>query len=58
MELTAGEREAVEQGDLVKCLIPDSRVQCVVAREDLLERPARTCGLLTLRPRRPSRTDG
>ncbi len=37
MELTAEEREAVEQGDVVKYLIPDSRVQCVVVREDLLD---------------------
>ncbi len=37
MELTAKEREAVEQGDLVKYLIPDSRVRCVVVREDLLD---------------------
>ena len=37
MELTAEEREAVEKGDLVKFVIPDSRVQCVVVREDLLE---------------------
>jgi hypothetical protein len=37
MELTAEEREAVENGDVVKFVIPDSRVPCVVVREDLLE---------------------
>jgi hypothetical protein len=37
MELTAAEREAVEKGDVVKFVIPDSRVECVVVREDLLD---------------------
>ena len=37
MELTADEREAVEQGNVLKFLIPDSRVPCVVVREDLLD---------------------
>ncbi len=37
MELTAEEREAVEKGGVVKYVIPDSRVECVVVREDLLD---------------------
>ena len=37
MELTAEEREAVEKGGGVKYIIPDSRVECVVVREDLLD---------------------
>ena len=37
MELTAAEREAVEKGDVLKFLIPDSRVPCIVVREDLLD---------------------
>ena len=38
MELTAQEREAVEKGGMVKYVIPDSHVECVVLREDLLDR--------------------
>jgi hypothetical protein len=30
MELTAEERQAVEKGGVVKYIIPDSRVECVV----------------------------
>jgi hypothetical protein len=37
MELTAREREAVEQGGVVKYVIPGSRVECVVVRGDLLD---------------------
>jgi hypothetical protein len=37
MKLTMEEREAVERGDLVKFMIPESRVECVVVREDLLD---------------------
>lgn len=37
MELTAQEREAVEKGVLVKYVIPDSQIECVVVREDLLD---------------------
>ena len=37
MELTAAECEAVEKGSIVKYVIPDSRVECVVVREDLLD---------------------
>ena len=37
MELTAAEREAVENGGIVKFTIPESRVECVVVREDLLD---------------------
>jgi hypothetical protein len=37
MELTIAEREAVEQGDVVKYVIPGSQVECVVVREDLLD---------------------
>jgi hypothetical protein len=37
MELTAEEREAVEKGGVVKFVIPESRVECVVVREDLLD---------------------
>jgi len=37
MELTALEREAVEKGVLVKYVIPDSQIECVVVREDLLD---------------------
>jgi hypothetical protein len=37
MELTAEEREAVEKGVVVKYVIPDSHIECVVVREDLLD---------------------
>jgi hypothetical protein len=37
MELTEKEREAIENGVVVKYVIPDSRVECVVVREDLLD---------------------
>jgi hypothetical protein len=37
MDLTAAECEAVERGDFVKFVIPDSHVECVVVREDLLD---------------------
>ena len=37
MELTTHEREAIEKGDVVRYVIPDSRVECVVVREDLLD---------------------
>lgn len=37
MELTIEERQAVEKGDVVKYVIPDTRVECVVVREDLLD---------------------
>jgi hypothetical protein len=37
MELTTEERAAIEKGDLVKYVIPDSHVECVVVREDLLD---------------------
>jgi hypothetical protein len=37
MELTSQERAAVEMGDIVKFVIPDSHVPCVVVREDLLD---------------------
>jgi hypothetical protein len=37
MELTAQEREAVEKGGVVKFVIPESRIECVVMREDLLD---------------------
>jgi hypothetical protein len=37
MELTAEEREAIEKGGLVKYVIPNSHVECVVVREDLLD---------------------
>jgi hypothetical protein len=37
MDLTAEEREAVEKGAVVKYVIPDSHVECVVVREDLLD---------------------
>ena len=37
MELTADEREAVENGGIIKFVIPDSHVGCVVVREDLLD---------------------
>ncbi len=37
MELTAKEREAIENGVVVKYVIPDSHVECVVVREDLLD---------------------
>ena len=36
MKLTAEEREAVEKGGVVKFVIPESDVECVVVREDLL----------------------
>ena len=37
MELTAEERDAVKNGVVVKYVIPDSRVECVVVRQDLLD---------------------
>ncbi len=37
MELTAAERETVEKGGVVKFVIPDSRVECVVVRGDMLD---------------------
>jgi hypothetical protein len=37
MELAIEERQAVEKGDVVKYVIPGSRVECVVVREDLLD---------------------
>jgi hypothetical protein len=37
MQLTNEERQAVEKGDVVKYVIPGSRVECVVVREDLLD---------------------
>ncbi len=37
MELTSEERQAVEQGDVLKYVIPGSRVECVVVREDMLD---------------------
>ena len=37
MELTSEERQAVEQGDVLKYVIPDSHVECVVVREDMLD---------------------
>jgi hypothetical protein len=37
MELTVKERQAVENGDVLKYVIPGSRVECVVVREDLLD---------------------
>ena len=36
MELTTQEREAIEKGGVVRHVIPDSHVECVVVREDLL----------------------
>ena len=37
MELTAQERAALEQGDLVRFVIPGSDVECIVVRGDLLD---------------------
>ncbi|MFZ1934806.1 MAG: hypothetical protein WCB27_22905 [Thermoguttaceae bacterium] len=37
MELTVEERQAVENGDVVKYVIPGSHVGCVVVREDMLD---------------------
>jgi hypothetical protein len=37
MKLTTEERAAVERGDLVKFVIPESHVECIVVREDLLD---------------------
>jgi hypothetical protein len=37
MELTSQEREAVEMGDIVKFVVRDPRVLCVVVHEDLLD---------------------
>jgi len=37
MDLTPQEREAIERGDVVTFVLPDSRVPCVVVREDLLD---------------------
>ena len=37
MKLTLEERAAVEKGDAVKFVIPESRIGCVVVREDLLD---------------------
>lgn len=38
MELTAEERETIEKGGVIKFVIPDSHVACVVVREDMLDR--------------------
>jgi hypothetical protein len=37
MELTSEERQAVENGDVVKYVIPGSRIECFVVRHDLLD---------------------
>ena len=37
MKLTTKEREAVEKGEVVKFVIPESDTNCVVLREDLLD---------------------
>lgn len=37
MELTIEERQAIEKGDVVTYVIPDSHVECVVVRGDLLD---------------------
>jgi hypothetical protein len=37
MELTIQEREAVQNGDVVRYVIPGSQIECVVVREDLLD---------------------
>jgi len=37
MKLTTQEREAVEKGEVVKFVIPESDIECVVVREDLLD---------------------
>ena len=37
MELTVEERQALENGDVLKYVIPGSRVECVVVREDMLD---------------------
>jgi hypothetical protein len=37
MELTVEERQAVEKGDVVKYVLPDSHIECVVVRGDLLD---------------------
>ncbi len=37
MKLTIEERQAVEKGDVLRYVIPGSRVECVVVREDLLD---------------------
>ncbi len=37
MELTTQECEAIEKGGVVRYVIPDSHVGCVVVREDLLD---------------------
>lgn len=57
MELTVEERQAVENGDVVKYVIPGSHVGCVVVREDMLD-PLRPIGLFGLRHGRPCRDDG
>ena len=37
MQLTVDERNAVESGQPVRCLIPGTNVRCVVIRDDLFE---------------------
>lgn len=37
MELTIEERQAIEKGDVLKYVVPGSRVECVVVRKDLLD---------------------
>ena len=37
MELTAEERETIERGGLVRFVIPDSHIECVVLRQDMLD---------------------
>lgn len=40
MQLSAEERNAVESGRLVRYVIPESRVECLVVRSDKLEQLA------------------
>ena len=37
MELTAQERDAIERGGVVRYVIPESRIECVVVRQELLD---------------------
>ena len=37
MELTLQERESIESGDVISYVIPESHIECVVVRKDLLD---------------------
>ncbi len=50
MQLSAEERLAVENGRLVRFMIPESRVECCVVRSDQLEKLAQPADLSPSHP--------